>query len=492
MKKVIRITAIGMVVALLAACGGTNEPQEQREVTGPSLTEREPSPYDFEETWMDLNGRTITMLAVNARNLWDYDFFDPERTMNETLRVMDILGEIGHEYNASIEVFWHTADGLMAMLGQNRTAGDAPFDLFELNLSDFTVNNLWRDGHVMPVTHPEIVDIIKPHDNPWRASEFTTFGETQFAVHFRPFNTTEILRDIIVFNESHRQTFGLPCFYDMVRQGEWTWENFDRILNDVWVQSNNTVHPIVYWHESSIIPIFIASNNGRIAERMPNGSIQFVGDINDNALDAMHFVQSMALRNGFIHPRAPRSTHFIQNDTMGRIMASGEAFFAFSEYALIRNLTRHTVGYESDYDFGIIPPPVGPNGTGITTSVSSELLYHVMADIRAPREAAAILVAIANRTAQRTYRVIQYESNYSLQSSGSAEMLELLLNNVVIDISRIPGQTRQGGGQGIVAAGLRILRGEHTPIQAMQYIQSQVQVWYSYLDDLCIVHGAAN
>ena len=492
MKKAKCLLAVGLVAVLLTACGGSNgangDNERENNVTPPSNGSNysettEASPYDFTETLMDLEGRVITLLAIDVRNHWDYDFDDIDRTPNETLRVMEILREIESDYNTEIELFWHEPPGLLALIQQNRIAGDAPFDLFELNLSDFTVNTLWSQGLVMPVNHPAINDIIMPLENPWKATEFTTFGDTQWAVHFKPFNTPTVLRDVLIFNETLRSRFGLPVFYDMVRERTWDWNNFENILSEIVTASNGQVFPVMYWHESSITPIFIASNNGTIVET-GSGGLTFVGDVNDNALAAMNFIRSMAERE-FFHPSAPRHAHFA-TEHVGGVMARGEALFLFGEYATMKNLTRQALGYENDFTFGILPPPIGPNGTNFTAVITSEMLYHVMADIERPYQAAAILVAIANRTAQRTYRVVDHERRYSLQSEASAEMLEILLNNITVDVSRIHGGSRSAGGQGIVGAGLRILRLEHTPVQAMQYIGSQVQTWFDALNDLDI------
>jgi ABC-type glycerol-3-phosphate transport system substrate-binding protein len=498
MKKTKRLIAVGLTAVFLAACGGgnggevtptptpgqTNDGQVSQNGDGNDAPgDAAPSPYEFTETPMNLNGRTITMLAVDARNHWDYDRVDVDRTPNETLRVIDILREIEEDYNATIEIYWHPASGLLQMLVANRAVGDAPFDLLELNLSDFTVNSLWSQRLVMPVSDPAISHVIKPLENPWKATEFTTFGGVQFAVHFKPFNTPTVLRDVITFNETHRQTLDLPNFYDMVRDRTWTWDNFESILNDIVVRSNGEIFPMIYWHESGIIPPMIAANNGTIAQRTPGGGLVFVGAENGPALHAMNTVQDWMERNWF-HPYAPRSGHFATGVGVGGVMSRGDAFFAFGEYALIKNLTRQAVGYQNEFNFGIIPTPIGPNATEFTSVITSEMLYHVMNDIDRPEEAAAILVAIANRTAQRTYRVIAHELNYTLQTMDSAQMLEIMLNNIVVDVSRIHGASRSGGGSGIVAAGLRILRLETTPVQAMQEISAMVQHWFDELDAL--------
>ena len=499
MKKVKNIIALGLVALMLAACGGGNGGSDDRQQNGerPVVTddydiidEFMPSPYDFEETLMDLNGRVITLISVTeslnhrGRNYWDYDFYDIDRTSNETLRIREILREIEVDYNMEFEIFHHIATGLTQLLLNNRIAGEAPFDILESKITDFTVNALWTQGLVIPVSHPSISDIIQPQENPWRSSEFTTFGEHQWAVSFKPFNSTDVLEDVLIFNETLRQRFGLPNFYEMVRERTWTWENFDQILTTIVSESNGTVFPIIYTHEMRVTPMFVGSNNGRIVENTPTG-LRFIGDINEPTLAAMHFIQTFAER-GMFHPSSPRSRH-LPYAHIGTAMANGEAFFAFSEYAMIRNLTRNNIGYENEYNFGIVPAPLGPNGTEFNTIIHSDMLYHILADIERPEEAAAVLVAMANRTGQITERLIEHELRHSLQTYDSAEMLGIMLNNRVIDVSRVHGLARSAGGYGIIAAGLRNIRLEVTPVVAMQHIANQMQAWYDELNAIVFI-----
>jgi len=480
MKKLQRFLAVGVVAVLLAACGGETE-APTLPVDGPEIGPwyAEPSPYDFEETWMDLDGRIITMLTVGGRNFWDYDRTDAELTTNETLAVMNVLRQIEREYNTVIELRYHTASGLMEMLVGNRTAGDTPFDLFEARMADFILNNLWTNGLVMPVSHSAIVDIIKPHDNPWRASEFLTFGEHQWAVSFNTQNSPYIMDNVLIFNNTLRENLGLPNFYDLVRNNQWTWDVFETVLHDVWERSNNTVFPIVYAHESIPMTMFVGANNGRIAENRPEGLV-FVGHHDDNALYALNFLQQIGQR-GWFHRFSPTQNHATHGH-IGTALATGQAFFGMTGYGMIRNLTNQRENYQGEYTFGILPVPIGPNATEFISVAHNEILYHVMADIRHPQEAAAILVAMANRAGRRTSLVVAHELDYALQSDCSAEMLAIMLNNVIVDPSRIHGDVRRAGGDTIVNASLNILTNREAPVAAMQRISGQMQYWFNALN----------
>jgi hypothetical protein len=379
---------------------------------------------------------------------------------------------------------YHAASGFVGVLNSNRTVGDAPYDILEVAMADFGVQGLWTGGLVIPVNDPSIAHIIRPDENPWGASAFTIVGDVQWGVHFKPINTTGILSDVLVFNNTLRERFGLPCFYDMVRNGEWTWDAFDSIVNEVVSVSNGNVMPIIFAHEMAIMPAFIASNDGLLAQHTPQG-LRFVGHSNDNALAAMNFVYDLAGRNVF-HPFSPRGGHN-SHGHIGTAMGAGDAMFAFSWYSLIKNLTNGVPGYETVYTFGILPTPMGPNAAGFGTVVHNEILYKILADIQRPEEAAAILVAIANRTSQPREELIAHELMHSLQSVESAEMLEIMLSNVRVDVSRIHGGSRSAGGNAMVAASLRILQTAQTPVAAMQQIADQMQIWF---DELAVIGSA--
>jgi len=127
---------------------------------------------------------------------------------------------------------------------------------------------------------------------------------------------------------------------------------------------------------------------------------------------------------------------------------------------------------------------MGPQATEFMTSVYTEVLYHVMYGIDRPYQAAAILVAMANRTRTATYRLIDHELRYSLMDNDSAEMMEIMLSNVKIDISRIHGSARTSGGESLVAANNRMLNGDETPVVAMQRIAPSMQMWFDTLNTL--------
>jgi hypothetical protein len=493
MKKYILVVSAILVAAFVfAACGGGESAATPRPTqtddgdrTNDGDQNRPPSTTYadallFEETLMDLDEREIVLLVNTSRNLWSLDLMDPDRTANDTIRVTEILRQIEADYNCTIVIERHESQGFLTMLRNNRAVGDTPYDIIEVGITDFGTDGLWLFNLAMPMTDPLISDVIKPFENPWPGAGFATIGNTKWAVHFRPFNSPTVLGPTLIFNETLRERFSMPNLYDMVRNKTWNWDAFDTMMGMVSTASNGQVFPVIYSSANAIMPSLIASNNGAIAVNTIEG-IYFVGDINENALEAMNFAVSNIAHRGYFHRTSPVSGH--GNNILPAVV-NGEAFFIFDYYQMLRNLTAQNPGYENDFTFGLLPPPLGPKATEYTSVLYSEVIYHIANDIRWPEEAAAILVAMANRTIQRPETVIDHELRYTLQNQNSADMLEILMNNVTIDISRVVAQARTQGDMGTTGAVNRILGMRATPIQAMIEMATQQQEWYNVVNDL--------
>jgi hypothetical protein len=230
---------------------------------------------------------------------------------------------------------------------------------------------------------------------------------------------------------------------------------------------------------------FIAANNGKIAENDSQTGFRFIGDENQNAINAMNYVVDNIKARNYIHPRSPVRDHGV---AIHEQLCRGEAVFAFANYSLLKNITIQAPGHETDFTFGIIPPPMGNDaireGQQNYISVSaSEVIYTINLNIPEPREVAAIIVALANRTT-KTERLIEYEAYNTLQDSDSREMLEIMLANNVVDVSRVVAASRTQGDHGTTGAYNRILGQRATAAQAMQEMKSSIQAQYDVVNNL--------
>jgi hypothetical protein len=275
--------------------------------------------------------------------------------------------------------------------------------------------------------------------------------------------------------------------YDMVRNKTWNWDNFEAILKQISDRAPDGVYPIIYSSSMAIMTPFIISNNGRITENNKTTGLMFVGDENQNALDAMNFVVDRIVAMDTLHPRSPLRDH---GTTIHVQFCGGEAVFAFDNYLLLKNISKKTAGFETDYTFGILPPPMGNDaireGRAEYLSVTTyEVRYSICAGADNPREAAAILVAMANRTV-KTERVIEHEAANTLFDGDSKDMLILMLNNNTADLMNIasPGYYSGPDPWGPGRYYYRFLSQTTSSEQAMRDARTIMQMHFDVLNDM--------
>jgi hypothetical protein len=217
--------------------------------------------------------------------------------------------------------------------------------------------------------------------------------------------------------------------------------------------------------ESQIAPHFIIANGGVVTEIMPDGSKLFVAHQNNNALEAMTFLARLAANDLFV----------LDVDNHTAWMAGGEAMFQSGSYQNLRQFTRPVPPTPpTDFVFGLLPIPKGDNMDDYVAPTHAADMWYILEDIPRPEEIAAILVAVANRTAK--INIIQTELNFGVTDTESAEILEFLLERVVVDYSRLSAARNRIG-----EAVNMILRGEAGPRQAFEQFAQEIQDNYESL-----------
>lgn len=421
----------------------------------------------FVETPMDLGGRTIRMVTTAAsRYTWKEN---KDETPNETIEIINAIESIEKDYNCNIEFEQLKAEELVEALLTAKAAGDTYCDLLEFGCSDTYMDQIYSANLVMPLEDEAISDIIKLEDNPWLpASEFGQMFGNQYGVHFKTNNSGDLLRGVVLFNKDLAEKYNLGDLYSMVDDKSWTFEKMQELCASVASQSDGTVYPILYNQEGIYLPLLIYANGGTAAE-YKDGKYQFTG-MNDKTLEALNYAVDLQTK-GYVHPTSS------QRKVVESTFANGESVFFFTNYASLKKYTQGTVAMEDSV--GLLPAPLGPNGDGQYNSVSyTEALFHVMNNVEKPEEVAAVLVAIANRTGK--HDMIETELMNTLQDEESAEMLDLMYNNMICDFSRTIGPSRSA----IAGANTSILKLEKTPKEAYEEIQSTIQTVY---DELVLV-----
>lgn len=490
LKKVMALVLTGAMALSMMACGGKNdetttnssssEPTSSSvNVSGESTTSEETTSAKsegellaekytgFVETPMDLGGRKIRVVSTIAkRYIYATDENgnpDPDNTQNETLEIIEAIKSIEKDYNCTIEFEQLKAKDLVTALITAQSSGETYCDILEFGCSDTYLEQIYAAKLCMDLNDSRIADIIKLTENPWLpASNFGQWAGAHYGVHFKTNNSADLLRGVMLVNKDLAAQYGIDNIYELYENKEWTFDKLTEMCASIAAQSDGTVYPLMYNQEGLWIPMLIYANGGSMAT-YEDGKYTFTG-LTDNTLEAINYAVDWQTK-GYLHPKSnARSTN-------EKNFAAGECVFFCTNYASLKKYTQGDI--ECNYEIGLLPGPLGPNGDGEYNAVSyTEAMFNVMDNVDKPEEVAAILVALANRTGKRD--MIETELMNTLQDEESAEILQVMYDNMVCDYSRSISTTRtlcKGANESI-------LNLEKTPKEAYEEIASQIQTYF--------------
>jgi len=459
-----------------ATQASTQETTTERPLTeGEKLAEQ----YNgFVETPMDLGGRVIRICTPYTKRYMPVDGQTKDSVGNDLLKVMEAIESIEKDYNCKIEFEKLSGSKVADVYLTARAAGDVYSDIAEFGVSDVKLEQLYSNNIMLPLETENINNIISLENNPWLAA--TSFGEMfdhQYGVHFKVFSASDIVKAVCIFNKELAKKYGYESdkLYEMVRNKEWTYEKFREVCADIATKSTSDgVYPFTHLTESLFGPAFIYANGGTVVELDPTTKKFKYTAVNDKTLYAMNYLVDL-ITKGYMHPYSGQNSSSKRSE-LTTMYVNGEAVFNFTLYAALRDIKSGVV--QSEYEFGLLPCPIGPNGDGEYSAVTyTENLFHIINGAQKPEELAAIIVAIANRASKSYDVLLEDEAMYSLFDEGSVDMLEILYGNVIADVSRTSSETR---GQ-VVKAMDSVFKLEKTPKEALEEIEGTMQTAFDNL-----------
>ena len=441
----------------------------------------------FVETPMDLGGRTIRVVSSSASkySLKNDDQGNPSReaTSNEVLYIVDALETIKKDYNCDFTFEQLKAKALVEALMTAKAAGDTYCDILEFDVSATYLEQIYSNNLCMPLENGQVSDIMGLYTNPWLQQ--TAFGNMfghQYGVHFTAYNSPDFLRGVLAFNKDLVKKYNVGDIYEMVNNKTWTFDKFKEICASITSQANGEVYPLMYNQEGIAIPMLVYANGGTFSENTATG-YKYTA-LSDNTLEALNYIVDLA-KAGYVHPESEnRST----NETN---FGKGESVFMLTNYTTVKKFKQGTI--ETEYEYGMVPAPLGPNGDGEYNSVTyTNALFHVVNGIEKPEQAAAVLVAIANRASKDEDTIVEHELMNSLFDEESGEMVALMMSNIKCDFSRTVSTAR-----GSISSAIKKMlkqNGEteftfsQTPKEALEEIEANVQAAF---DSVILQDGSA-
>ncbi len=377
MKKLISLSMASLMVLGMAGCNGNTNTETTTSkntengvnasngslaetTTEKNLSEGEKLAQQytgFVETPMDLGGRTIRIVSGGTAKyqLSNDEKGNPSReaTDNQVLYIVDAMAQIEKDYNCKFEYTKLSGNALVEQCLTAKAAGDTIGDILEFGVSGTYPDKIYSNAICMPLDGEELKDIIKFYDNPWHsASGFGNMFGNQYGVHFKIYNTSNVIRSAIVFNKNLAAKYDVGNLYDMVRNKTWTFEAFQQICAKIASQANGEVYPFIYHQEGLTVPMFVAANGGSFSENTATG-FKFTG-LSDNTLEAMNYLVDLA-KAGYMHPGSESKKNAEST------YAKEEAVFFAGGYSIIKKFKNGT--FDTNSEFGLLPAPLGPNGT---------------------------------------------------------------------------------------------------------------------------------
>lgn len=450
----------------------TTEATTVKELTeGEKLAEK----YNgFVETPMDLGGRTIRVLstASSKYSLKNDDKGNPSReaTSNEVLYIVDALDEIKKDYNCDFTFEQLKAKAMVEALLTAKAAGDTYCDILEFAVSDTYLEQIYSNNLCMPLEGENVSNIMGLYTNPWlQQSAFGNMFGHQYGVHFTIYNSPDFLRGVLAFNKDLANKYNVGDIYSMVKDKTWTFAKFQEICASIASQANGEVYPLMYNQEGIAIPMLVFANGGTFSENTASG-YKYTA-LSDNTLEALNYIVDLA-KKGYVHPESEnRST----NETN---FANGESVFMLTNYTTVKKFKQGTI--DTEYEYGMVPAPLGPNGDGEYNSVTyTNALFHVSNGVEKPEQVAAVLVAMANRTSKDEDTIIEHELMNSLFDEESGEMVSLMMGNIKCDFSRTVSTARSAISSAVTSMLKKNKETEFTfsktPKEALEEIEANVQ-----------------
>ena len=398
---IVALLLLSLTAASFTGCG-SNDTSEVSSAAGGETQ----SQSGFTENIYDMGGKTITI----ADSYW----IGGDDATVEKNNCADALKEIEKDYNCKINVISPNMSTLERDITTNVAAGKVYANIINFQNE---YSSIYRSGNIADVS---TISSLGLDSNNWLeiAKEFNSIGGVQYGVAFLEQQCQTLNWNVLVYNKALAEKYGSEDIYTLVRDGNWTYDKFSEICQQVVTKSNGTVKGLINGY--LCFPNFVAANNAEFIKQ-ENGKYVY-NCLSDNVLNGMQFCYDFN-KNGLLD-----TENYIGDDyglKESNVFMSRKTLFHLSDFWVVAEV--FSSGMPDDY--GVVPIPKGPAAddyVGLVTICKSFCFIKGDPDIE---DAGAVLVAMANRTALTDEEWVEQQLANSLRDDESGEMLELMMKN---------------------------------------------------------------
>jgi len=390
----------------------------------------------IKEVKMDLKGRKITVGSF-IEFTDDYDAWLGGMQDYYAAQVK----QIEKDYNCDIEFKKLNGSNYGETVMAFISAGIVPADIFYGWFPDLINSGVFRDLRT--------VRNVNLAGNEWNQGAFLN---TTFSGKIYGLSAGAMDAQVMFFNKTLAEKYGIGNLYDMVLDRKWTFDKFVKICQDVYNKSNKTIFGCGLYYASDLQNFVYANDTAPII--MKKGKAVFNGT-DSKVLSAL----SLAQKVGVFNPKQD-----FKNSNGRAEFIAGNVLFNIDHSSAQKMLSTHMTD-----DYGIIPLPMGPDTKQYIHMIKQTCynwsLYKDDPDIE---QAAAVMTALAYRCRTPVDMFDEQQAGL-LRDDESLDMLHYILGDQ-LKLVRIANVSSYS------TAIEQILTGQQTPAQAMQAIQSPAKV----------------
>lgn len=397
----------------------------------------------FKEVKKDLGGITIRLASP-----W-FEWVQSSNCPPYQVAAAKAMQQIAKDYNCKIEMV-KVESNFNDLVASNFAGGKIYADIIETQGQPTGLYKYMEDVSKVPA--------LGLTTNDWDAfiGDSATFKGVQYGVGFMMTQNLAVSQVIIAFNKTLADRYGVGDLFQMVRDGKWTYDAFEKASKTAVEKSGGKTKGLIGQIYSSI-GVMVHTNDTTLVRKSGENYV-FAHD-DKNLLAALNFWSDYC-KKGYMLDHS--SVDY--GASSAKLFMQGKTLFMLTDY--IGTSTWFNSQMEDEY--GVLPLPKGPNAKGYTT-VAGTKYFMLTRENKNIDGAARVLVAMANRTGwdMNEWDTVQLET--ALRDEESLEMMKkyLLKGNFVNS-----EKARMGLTDRFIDAVLDVIYKGKSAAQAMQEIKS--------------------
>ena len=295
---------------------------------------------------VNLNGYKFVMTSPFILN-------DPDLStlMNCEIVLEEMRREIEKDYNCTIEVVNYSVS--LSTLRAKVQSGDKVGDIVDVTSRE--IIPVIRAGLLTPLDEVAGLNVMSDY---WDAGSrnVATYGGHVYALNFmKPIE----VRSCIAYNKDVLQKYGVTAdLVQMVKDGEWTWDNWLPILKQVTkyaADGSVECYGLGSTRQDILAFNFISSNNGYVIQADDTGAVKETLD-SPETMEALNFFFDLCNEHKVYNTKGWADTA-----TYARNFINGKVAFMHCESWVLTQQVKDIAG---DVEYGMLPFPNGPQRAG--------------------------------------------------------------------------------------------------------------------------------